>query len=99
MWIKMVSLIWLIPLDQRSRLAAILGQRSEGREFYGVKGGQDIFRGQDPQKNIGFDHFVQENVNFFLISLKVGGKLEGQDILQWGNCPPKPPRGYATAAA
>ena len=29
--------------------------------------------GQDPQKVIGFDNFVQENVNFFLISLKVRG--------------------------
>ncbi len=44
----------------------------------GGKTGQDIFQGgQDSQK----DHFVQENVHFFLILLKVGGKLEGQDIL------------------
>ncbi len=50
----------------------------------GWGGGQDIFqgRGKDPQKVIGFDHFVQEKSHFFLISLKVGGGAEGQDTLQ-----------------
>ena len=48
----------------------------------GAKVGQDIFQvGQDPQKVISFGHFVQENYNFFLISLKVGGATGGQDIL------------------
>ena len=36
---------------------------------------QDIFQmGQTPQKVISFDHFVQGNDRFFLVSLKSGGK-------------------------
>ena len=62
------------------------GGKEGARHFSGA--------GEDPQKVIGFDHFLQENDIFFLVSLKV----EGQDILQRGNCPLNPcvatPLGY-----
>ena len=43
--------------------------------------------GQDHQKVISFDHFVQENAHFFSISLKVGG----QDKVFWAFVPSCPP--------
>ncbi len=48
--------------------------------------------GQDPQKVIVFDHFVQENDHFFLISLKVGGNVGGKTIFVFGggHLPPHP---------
>ena len=87
----------------------------------GANGGQDIFQGgktlkkssvsttlggQDPQKVIGFDHFIQENANFFMISQKVGTFFRdftdswggGKTTFFWGKCPPLPPPGAATEA-
>ncbi len=55
-------------------------------------GGEAFFKGQ---KVIGFDHFVQENTYFLLISQKVLGQTEGQDKILGGICPPHPP-GAAT---
>ncbi len=53
-----------------------------------------------PQKVISFDHFLQENANFFLILLKVGeGEARWKDILLGGGqLPPKPPHSYTTDA-
>ena len=45
---------------------------------------------QNPQKVISFDHFVQENYPFCLISLKVGGG-ERQDKILGANAPPPCP--------
>ena len=47
-------------------------------------GARHFSGGQGPQKVIGFDHFVHENANFFLISQKthfflISQKVGGQD--------------------
>ena len=56
------------------------GGRNDGKDIF--QGGKILKKSsalipsgvQDPQKLIGFDHFVQENYHFFLISLKGGGQ-------------------------
>ena len=58
----------------------------------GENGGRHFSGGQDPQKVIGFDHFVQENAHFFLISLKVGGP----DNFFGGQMPPLSSPGAST---
>ena len=50
--------------------------------------------GQDPQKVISFDHFVQENAHFFYSTQSWGEEQTG-----WGEArqmPPSPTSGYVT---